>query len=143
VNAANATPTQWNWWANGWTASPAPGIPPNVRGYTYFNKKSWMTETSGENPAWLFPASGYPSEGAWGLAMRIHQALVAGQQSAWIYWQATDGGAVGAQTLTDATFQDERRQIRRLQTLFPLHPARRCEEHLGQRLDQSSGRLSP
>ncbi|HWH68618.1 MAG TPA: hypothetical protein VNT26_04500, partial [Candidatus Sulfotelmatobacter sp.] len=30
VNAANATPTQWNWWANGWTASPGPGIPSNV-----------------------------------------------------------------------------------------------------------------
>jgi hypothetical protein len=105
VNAANATPTQWNWWANGWTASPAPGIPSNVRGYTFFNKKSWMTETSGENPAWLFPTSGYPSEGAWGLALRIHQPLAAGQQSAWIYWQTTDGSSVGAQTLTDANLR--------------------------------------
>jgi len=105
VNAANATPTQWNWWANGWSASPAPGIPSNVRGFTYFNKKSWMTETSGENPAWLYPASGYPSDGAWGLALRIHQALTAGRQSAWIYWQTTDGSAVGAQTLTDATLR--------------------------------------
>ena len=105
VSAANATPTQWNWWANGWSGSPAPGIPANVRGFTWFNKKSWMTETSGENPAWLYPATGYPSEGAWGVALRIHQALAAGQQSAWIYWQTTDGASVGASTLTDATLR--------------------------------------
>ena len=103
VSAAGATPTQWNWWANGWAASPAAGIPANVRGFTYFNRKSWMTETSGENPAWLYPATGFPSEGAWGLALRIHQALATGRQSAWLYWQTTDGSAVGAATLTDAT----------------------------------------
>ncbi len=103
VSAAGATPTQWNWWANGWVASPAAGIPANVRGFSWFNQKSWMTETSGENPAWLFPASGFPSDGAWGLALRIHQALTAGRQSAWVYWQTTDGAAVSASTLTDAT----------------------------------------
>ncbi len=103
VSAANATPTQWNWWANGWTGSPAAVIPSNVRGFTWFNKKSWMTETSGENPAWLFPAAGFPSDGAWGLALRIHQALATGRQSAWVYWQTTDGGATDEFTLTDAT----------------------------------------
>ncbi len=102
VSAANATPTTWLWWANGWTSSPAAGIPANVQGFTAFGKKSWMTETSGENPAWLSPASGFPSGGAWSIAVRIHQALVYGQQSAWAYWQLTDGNLVGAQTLTDA-----------------------------------------
>ncbi len=62
-----------------------------------------MTETSGEDPAWLSPATGYPNAGAWSLALRIHQALTTGQQSAWVYWQLTDGNAVGAETLTDAT----------------------------------------
>jgi O-glycosyl hydrolase len=102
VSAANATPTSWLWWANGWTSSPGAGIPPNVQGFTAYGKKSWMTETSGENPAWLSPASGFPSGGAWSLALRIQQALVFGQQSAWAYWQLTDGNAVGAQTLTDS-----------------------------------------
>jgi len=103
VSAANATPTAWDRWRNGWTTSPAAGIPANVPGYSYYGKKSWMTETSGENPAWLSPASGYPNAGAWSLALRIHQALTTGQQSAWVYWQMTDGSAVAAQTLTSST----------------------------------------
>ncbi len=102
VNAANATPTQWNWWASGWGASPAAGIPANVKGFTYYNKKSWMTETSGENPAWISPAGSYPNKGAWSVALRIHQALTTGRQSAWIYWQATDGSATSQSTLTSS-----------------------------------------
>jgi len=105
VSAAYATPTSWDWWANGWTTSPAAGIPPNVHGYTFYGKKSWMTETSGENPAWLSPATGYPNAGAWSLALRIHQALTTGRQSGWVYWQLSDGSAVGAQTLTSATLR--------------------------------------
>ena len=104
VSAANANPTLWDWWANGWTTSPTLGIPPNIHGFTYYGKKSWMTETSGENPAWLYPdtAGAYPSEGAWGVALRIHQALTTGNQSAWIYWQLSDGNGVSAYTLTDS-----------------------------------------
>jgi hypothetical protein len=105
VTAAGANPTEWNWWLNGWTSSPAPGIPPNITGFAAYGKKSWMTETSGENPAWLWPASGFPGDGAWSVALRIHQALNTGQQSAWIYWQLTDGGNVSQYTLTDATLR--------------------------------------
>jgi hypothetical protein len=101
VQAAGATPTQWNWWVNGWGASPAAGIPANVAGFAAYGKKSWMTETSGENPAWLNPATGFPSDGAWSIALRIQQALIAGQESAWVYWQMTDGNPVGTETLTD------------------------------------------
>jgi hypothetical protein len=100
VSAANATPTVWNWWANGWATSPTLGIPPNVEGFTTYAKKSWMTETSGEGPAWLSPATGFPNNGAWSLAVRLQQALTAGQESAWVYWQMTDGNPVGASTLT-------------------------------------------
>ena len=103
VSAANATPTLWDWWANGWAGSPTPGIPPNIHGFTYYGKKSWMTETSGEDPAWLSPSSGYPSAGGWSIALRLHQALTAGQQSAWVYWQLTDGNPVGASTLTSSS----------------------------------------
>jgi hypothetical protein len=102
VNAASATPTIWDWWRNSWTTSPAAGIPSNVHGYSFYGKKSWMTETSGQNPAWLYPVSGYHNPGGWSLALRIHQALTTGRQSAWVYWQMTDRGAVGAQTLTSS-----------------------------------------
>ncbi len=112
VQAAGATPTVWNWWANGWGSSPAAGIPGNVQGFTHFGKKSWMTETSGENPAWLNPTNGFPGSGAWSIALRIQQALGAGQQSAWAYWQLTDGNPVGAQTLTDqATAQNSAKYV--------------------------------
>jgi O-glycosyl hydrolase len=103
VSAASATPGLWHWWANGWSASPAPGIPSNVKGFTGYGRKSWMTETSGETPVWLAPASGFPGAGAWSLALRIHQALTTGQQSAWVYWQLTDGNATSASTLTSAS----------------------------------------
>lgn len=103
VSAANATPGLWNWWANGWSASPAPGIPSNVKGFTAYGRKSWMTETSGEKPVWLAPAGEFPGAGAWSLALRLHQALTTGRQSAWIYWQLTDGNATSASTLTSAS----------------------------------------
>jgi hypothetical protein len=62
-----------------------------------------MTETSGENPAWLYPTSGFPGGGAWSIALRIQQALTAGRESAWAYWQMTDGSPVGSDTLTDSS----------------------------------------
>jgi hypothetical protein len=88
---------------NGWRDSPAPGIPANVQGFIHYGKKSWQTEHSGEDPAWVSPTSGFPGNGAWSLALRIQQALTIGQESAWSYWQMTDGNPVGASTLTDAT----------------------------------------
>ncbi len=103
VTAAAATPTQWLWWVNGWSNSPAAGIPANVAGFKASGKKSWMTETSGENPAWLYPTNGFPGSGAWSIALRIQQALTAGRESGWAYWQMTDGSAVGAETLTDSS----------------------------------------
>ena len=103
TTATGSTPTQWSWWLNGWTTSPGVGIPANVKGTAAYGKKSWMTETSGEAPGWLAPATGFPNQGAWSIALKIHQALTTGQQSGWSYWQLTDGNANGAQTLTDAT----------------------------------------
>jgi O-glycosyl hydrolase len=105
TTAAGSNPIQWNWWLNGWTNSPGAGIPAQVKGTAGYGKKSWMTETSGEAPAWLWPSNGFPNQGAWSIALKIQQALVAGEQSAWAYWQFTDGNAVGASTLTDATQQ--------------------------------------
>ena len=95
VSSAGANPRQWDWWVNGWTTSPAQGIPANVKGFTSFNKKSWMTETSGENKDWLYPKTGFPGDGGLGVAIRIHQALTAGRQSAWVYWTFTDSDDAG------------------------------------------------
>ncbi len=103
VSSAGADPASWNWWANGWAASPAAGVPANVQGFAGYGKKSWMTETSGEDTAWLSPASGFPNAGAFSIALKLHQALTVGRESGWAYWQFTDGNAVGTQTLTDAT----------------------------------------
>lgn len=101
VNSSGANATSWDWWARGWAASPAAGIPGNVKGFRDYNKKSWMTETSGEDPAWLFPATGFPNDGGFSIALKLHQALTTGYQSGWVYWQFAGGGALGAETLTD------------------------------------------
>ncbi len=102
VTAAGASPALWQAWAEGWTWEPARGLPTFAKGFTAYHKKSWMTETSGEAASWLAPAGGFPSEGAFGIALKIHQALTAGRESAWLYWQLTDGKPVRGETLTDA-----------------------------------------
>jgi len=104
VSSGGSNATAWDWWANGWTASPGAGIPGNVPGFRSYNKKSWMTETSGEQPNWLFPATGFPSDGGFSIALRMHQALTTGQQNAWVYWQMGDGGGdVNESSLTNET----------------------------------------
>jgi O-glycosyl hydrolase len=105
VSSAGVDPVSWDRWQNGWGPSPAAGIPANVKGFAGYGKKSWMTETSGESDVWLAPASGFPGNGAWSIALKIHQALTTGGESAWIYWQLSDGSAVSAQTLTDAAMR--------------------------------------
>ena len=94
ATAVGSDSKQWRAWANGWTDSPAPGLPANVDGFTHYKKKSWMTETSGEDNKWLSPASGYPGNGAWSIAFKMQQALTVGQESACLYWQF-DGGENG------------------------------------------------
>jgi O-glycosyl hydrolase len=101
ASAAGATPTSWQWWSGGWTTSPAAGVPANVPGFTSYGKKSWMTETSGEDITWLSPTTGFPNNGGWSIALKLHQALTAGEESGWAYWQLDDGSPVGTETLTD------------------------------------------
>jgi O-glycosyl hydrolase len=106
VSSAGANPREWDWWANGWSTSPGAGLPSTAKGFVSYGKKSWMTETSGEDTAWLSPSSGYPGQGAFSIAVKIHQALTVGMESAWAYWQLTDGSAMKGETLTDATARD-------------------------------------
>src|SRR5690606_235344 len=39
----------------------------------------------------LYPENGFPNQGGFSVAMRIHQALTTGMQSAWVYWTFVDG----------------------------------------------------
>lgn len=105
VSSAGANPTMWDRYANGWGASIAPGIPANVNGFRNYNKKSWMTETSGEGTAWLDNGSGtFPGSGAFGVALNVYQALTTGYQSGYVYWQMGDGGgATSTFSLTNNT----------------------------------------
>lgn len=103
ITSAGADPQQWDWWVNGWTTRPAPGLPASVKGFAAYGKKSWVTETSGEATGWLSPASGFPGQGAWSIGLKIEQALTAGDESGWLYWQLEDGNAVSTQSLTDAS----------------------------------------
>lgn len=105
MSSAGASAKPWDWWAHGWTSAPAAGLPTSVKGFTTYGKASWMTETSGEKTAWLAPATGFPADGAFSIALKIHQALTSGRESAWLYWQLTDGKAAAEQTLTDATLR--------------------------------------
>ena len=103
VSSAGSNSTLWDWWSNGWTTSPAGGIPANIKGFRSYNKKSWMTETSGEEAAWLEPASGFPKNGGFSVGLKIHQALTNGYQSGWVYWQFAEDKSVHSMTLTDKT----------------------------------------
>ncbi len=99
-SAVGADPVQWRWWADGWRSAPERGLPEHVKGFTAFNKRSWMTETSGEADAWLAPADGFPGNGGFSIALKIQQALTTGQQSAWIYWQFAEQSHTTTATLT-------------------------------------------
>lgn len=108
VSSAGSDPRTWQWWVNGWTNSPAQGLPSNIKGFSSYGKKSWMTETSGEHPDWIFPKSGFPGQGGFSIAVKIHQALTTGVESAWIYWTFSDvdaNGLVSDQGLTSPTLR--------------------------------------
>jgi O-glycosyl hydrolase len=102
ASSIGADSESWRRWSEGWKDSPAPGVPGDVAGFTAFHKRSWMTETSGEKSAWLEPSVGFPGNGAWSIALKMQQALTAGQESACLYWQFADvdGHATTLESLT-------------------------------------------
>ena len=103
ATAVGVASKQWSWWREGWHKNPAFGLPSDVKGFVSYGKRSWMTETSGEEASWLAPPSGFPAQGAWSIALKIQQALTTGQESAWIYLQLSDGNARPTETLTNYT----------------------------------------
>ena len=104
VTASGSDPLAWSRWYQGWTTPPALGLPANVSGFSFFNKRSWLTETSGEANAWISPATGFPNAGGFSIALKMHQALVTGNQSAWLYWQFSDANPVSASSLVDPSY---------------------------------------
>ena len=63
--------------------------------------QSWMTEESGENPAWVHVDSNGKPDGALAVALNMHEGLVSGNLNAWVYWQMDDGySPVSNYTLT-------------------------------------------
>ena len=64
-----------------------------------------MTETSGETTGWLDSSGGsFPNSGAFSIVLKMYQALTAGQESAWDYWQFNDGSnPADTSSLTDPT----------------------------------------
>ncbi len=107
ITSAGAEPAVWDWAARGWKESPNPQVPPNIKGYESYGKKCWMTETSGDKPEWLFPGVGFPSQGAFSIAIKIHQALTVGNVSGWIYWQLTDEKPVYNESLTNPEVREK------------------------------------
>jgi hypothetical protein len=105
VAPGRTSPTLWDTWWNGWRSAPERGLPSSVQGVAAYGKKSWMTETSGEQPPWRAPSSGFPDRGAFSIAVKLHHALTAGRQSAWLYWQLAQGDAVDAEQLTDRSLR--------------------------------------
>jgi len=85
--AAGADSKLWSWWVHGWGDPPNPALPHDVKGFSDYGKKSWITETSGEAAEWLSPAKGSPLKGAWSIAFKTQKALTTGRESAFIYWQ--------------------------------------------------------
>lgn len=108
LTSATSVPDVWNWVRDGRTTPPNPAVPTNVQGYQDFGKKAWMTENSGEAATWLAykPGGSFPNNGAWSIALKLHQALTVGEVSAWMYWQLSDGEPVRDETATDPMLRE-------------------------------------
>ena len=86
----------WRWYARGWSATPEGTLPSTLAGFTSYGRKSWMTETSGDEARWTDA-----TKGALHVAINIHRALTVGEQSAWLHWQLADAAPAAEFTLTD------------------------------------------
>ncbi|MEL7087712.1 MAG: hypothetical protein AAGL98_04615, partial [Planctomycetota bacterium] len=77
--------------ADEWTYHTPPGTIDDGKGY-------WYSETSGESADW---------PGAIHVALKMHNALVHGRASAYVYWQFLDAGDVDQYTLLDEAHLDD------------------------------------
>jgi O-glycosyl hydrolase len=63
-------------------------------------KELWMTETSGNDPAWIHTSKEGTPDGALVMGKALHDALTAGNINAWTYWSFQDGDNVNSYNLT-------------------------------------------
>jgi O-glycosyl hydrolase len=101
VHAANNQAGSWKLWSEGWQSAPGGDLPDHVKGARAYGKKSWMTEISGEPPRWTGDTEASMSDSALGIAIKIHNALTVGDQSAWLYWTLATDKPVDTFALTD------------------------------------------
>jgi O-glycosyl hydrolase len=96
---AAGDPQQWSWWVDGWTTPPNPVLPKNIGGFTSYHKKSWMTETSGEQNGWL-TKPGEVGYGGFSIGLKMLKALTSGRESAFFYWQFAEKETTTTSCLT-------------------------------------------
>jgi O-glycosyl hydrolase len=72
-----AVPAGWARWTK------APGVEAD-------GKPIWVSEAGGASGAWLDGEGGSPGSGAITVAQQMHNALVHGHASAYVYWQLSD-----------------------------------------------------
>ncbi|MBI5722521.1 MAG: hypothetical protein HZA50_01075 [Planctomycetes bacterium] len=67
-------------------------------------KELWMSETSGAQPEWIHQSEnksrGDRPDGALTIGLNVHDALVAGNLNAWIFWSFQDGDKLTQYNLT-------------------------------------------
>jgi O-glycosyl hydrolase len=69
----------------------------NPNGLASDGKQNWYVETGDGGPGWLSNSDGSP--GAITVALKIHNALVYSNASAYLYWQFTDGATADEYSL--------------------------------------------
>ena len=73
----HSVPASWARWAE------APGVEED-------GKPIWVSEAGGAKARWLDGKNGSPGDGAITVAQKMHNALVHGNVSAYVYWQMSD-----------------------------------------------------
>lgn len=63
-------------------------------------KELWMSETSGAQPEWISENKDGRPNGALTIGVALHDALVAGNLNAWIFWSFQDGNKLTQYNLT-------------------------------------------
>ena len=76
----------------------AVGVLDFVPGVAQDNKPIWYSETGGATSAWINGAGGTVGNGAITVALKMFNALVHSDASAYIYWQFTDGNNLNSTT---------------------------------------------
>jgi O-glycosyl hydrolase len=105
LNALKADPTAGNY-VNFYAIHGYSGDGPLASGESYWadyynqiaadGKQNWMTEESGENPAWIHSTTNGRPDGALAVALNMHSALAYANVNAYVYFQMDNGDTASA-----------------------------------------------